>query len=268
MSSADVLTVKGFGFNPKNPFISEEYYFYHFQEIHGPVALEMDQIRRYIQLHGTSQRLAPFSQSIYLAHAECWFESVDSHQSCKDDPNRLLSGRDGLTLHDKTPGRQVELSTIESVKFGHDVEPGTEGLTKGVLLVRKHHTAGTAEFQSWWHNTLPALVRSTIPGLVRHVQSVADTDRYLDCNPVFDGVLELWWDDPALLDTGVDLTDFAAHLKGSPISFQDTVSHVGKEIRIRWPGHPEQRRSPERDRISGLDIVRMPNWLLEQFGPR
>jgi hypothetical protein len=256
--------VKSLTLNVRNPAISKEYFHYYFREIHGVMGLELPQICRYVQFHCAPQAMAPFDQSIFDGHAECWFDDLASRSAIGAHPNRAAAWIDGLNLSDKSPFRHPNITLEGQPVLGAEITPGgSPTLVKGVLLIRKLHTWSTAAYLRWWQESLSELVLSTVPGLVRYVPSLPIQALYADRNPFVDGVVELWWDEPRYLEHGVDLTKLAEALAGSPVSLADTVSNVGQEAVLRWPGHSETRRSPERDRITGVGIP-IHQWIVDR----
>jgi hypothetical protein len=263
VASQTLPAVKSLTLNARNPAISKEYFHYYFREIHAVMGLELPQIRRYVQFHCNRQAMAPFAQSIFDGHAECWFDDLADRAAISTHPNRSAAWIDGLNMSDKSPFRHPNITLEGQPVLGAEVTPGSSpSLVKSVLLIRKLHTWSAAAYRKWWRDSLSELVLSAIPGLVRYVPTLPVEALYSDRNPFVDGVVELWWDDPRYLEQGVDLTKFAAGLAGSPISTADTVSNIGQEVVMRWPGHEETRRSPERDRITGVGIP-IHQWIVD-----
>jgi EthD domain len=265
MTGSDVLPpVKSLTFNVRNPAISKAYFHYYFREVHGVLGLDLPQISRYVQFHCNEQTLAPFSRSIFDGHAECWFDDLNAYAGIAEDPRRANAWIDGLNMSDKSPFRHPNLVTTGQPVLGPGIAPGSSpGLVKGVLLVRKLHTWSAADFHRWWQEELADRIVSAVPGLVRYVPSLPIAEVYTERNPCYDGLVELWWDDARYLEADPDLQAFAQSLNGSPISIHDTVANVGQEVVMRWPGHEETRRSPERDRITGVGIP-LHQWIADQ----
>jgi hypothetical protein len=254
------LPIKSFSLEVRHPNVSEEYFHYHFREIHGPIVLDNPRQVQYVQWRGGAGALFPFARSAYSGHAECWHPDEASIKVLEQDSARIAAGVDAADYVDKS--KRAFALTIEDVIHGRDVTPGGASHVAGRLLVRQHYRANSEEFARWWNDVLPELVMAHVPGLVRYAQCLGFADAHAK-SPSFAGFAEFTWEDPrqVLLESGVSLEALAAHLGDAPLSIVDTVSSIGTEVLQRWPGHVETRRSPERDRATGVGIRRRAEYL-------
>ncbi len=180
----------------------------HWYTVHGPLALRLKTLRRYVQSHRIEQDIPEFDSSDKChGIAEVWMDSLADAQGIPSDPDYL----DGLYRDE--PNFLVREQTRYLFTREHSIidppalEPGHDRFVKSIYLTRKRPGLDIEEFQQYWLNKHAPLVHDT-PGLLGYTQAHVIAETYKDMEPGFDGVAELWWPD---IDTFLAAWNSAEH---------------------------------------------------------
>ena len=88
--------INGIALVVKKPGMPDDEFHRYWREVHGPIALQMKNLRRYVQSHRLPQPLPGFEQVPYDGIAEVWFDTLDEIvASGKVPAQRLLDAYHG-----------------------------------------------------------------------------------------------------------------------------------------------------------------------------
>lgn len=82
-------------------------------------------------------------------------------------------------------------------------------MIRAITYLKRRPGMPLADFQAYWRNKHPAVV-TRLPGLRRYVQSHARRSEYVEQEPVYDGIAEVWFDDSKALRALRDTPEMAA----------------------------------------------------------
>ena len=172
-------------FITRKPGIDESEFHRYWLEVHGPIAMKIPQIRRYVQSH----RIPGMSQnSTYDGVAEVFFEGLDevaAFHSAKeylegalaDEPNFIDMKRvEWMATHDRVIS-----------------DAPAQGLVKGVFQLGAKPGSTPADFRTHWAEIHSKLALK-MPGIRRYVQSQLIDEAYAYARPRFDGVAHVYFD--------------------------------------------------------------------------
>ncbi|MCU1691821.1 MAG: Ethyl tert-butyl ether degradation EthD [Frankiales bacterium] len=237
----ETATVKLFALLPKRPDIPLATFHEHWRTIHKDHALNMRNLRRYVQNHrveAVPEGFPPapfegFDAAPYPGIAEAWFDDLATAAGMGEDPDYVGGAKlDEPNFMDMD--RLAFLITRERVLIEGPPLAQDAELTKVLLLLRRRPSTTPEEFRASWDAHAELAVQ--VPGLVRYVQSAVLPETYtVESPPPFDGVAELWWATPADLASALlspDITRVLADL--STFAGPGSSAVLVHELRPIW----------------------------------
>jgi len=115
-------------------------------------------------------------------------------------------------------------------------------MVKVIAFFKRKPGMAVQDFQTYWRTTHAGIV-AKLPGVCRYVQSHTLVSGYRKGEPVYDGIAELWYDDPETMRAAGKTPEYQA-VRGDEPNFIDVASmgtivteeHVIKEGPIRPDG--------------------------------
>jgi len=194
---------------------------------HPEVVTRLPGVRRYVQSH---TRLAAYRslEPVYDGIAELWFEDTAAMRALRDTAEMAAVQAD--------EGRFIDRSTMGLIiADDHVVKdgPALPGMAKGVGFIRRKPGMPVEAFQRHWREVHGPL-GAAIPTVRRYVQSHTRLAAYeRGREPTWDGIVILWFDDPAALRAATATPEWAAakaddpnFIAPGPVSFIITTEHV------------------------------------------
>lgn len=229
--------IKVFALIPKKPDISHEQFHRHWREVHAPLALRIQTLRRYVQSHRLPHQIAGFSSAPYEGLAEVWFDNVETAAGLRTNPEYLEGAYKDEPNFIETSGLTFLLTRENVVVAGPAFAKDTPAV-KGVFLVKRKPGMTVAEFQEYWRHRHAPLVPRT-PHLVRYVQCHVLPETYeSDTPPAYDGVAELWWPDLEKFKASWASPELRVEQLSDARKFVDgnnSTALLAEEIRVIWP---------------------------------
>jgi uncharacterized protein (TIGR02118 family) len=192
-------------FITRKPALNDAEFHRYWRENHAPIVTAIKQLRMYVQSH----RIQPAEgNSPYDGEAEVLLDSLDSLAALRISREY----RDGALADERN---FIDLTRVEwMITKDHFMldNPPASGWVKGVWQLKRMNGMSLDDFRRYWievHGSLGV----KLPGLRRYVQSHLIDEAYLYSEPRFDGVAQLWFDNPEALraafetPTGKALTD-------------------------------------------------------------
>lgn len=171
----------------------------YWRDTHGPIAARIPQIRRYVQSHRIQAPGVVGADSPYDGEAEVLLDSAESFAELRKSKEYL----DGALADERNfiDLRRVEWMTTTD----HLIIDGPSGaqLVKGVWQLKRMPGMSLDEFRKYWIEVHGAMGHD-LPGVRRYVQSHLIDDAYLYATPAYDGVAQLWFDNPAAMRAAFD----------------------------------------------------------------
>lgn len=170
------------------PDLSRAGFSAHWRDVHGPLALQIPGLRRYVQNHVRDWPGPPVAPPPVDGISEAWLDvdgPEDGTGGLHADPTYLAGARaDESNFLDQN--RHDYLRVTE--------EPVLDGAAHGlkvVLLARRRPEAEPRRFAAAWST---AEAQRRVPGLTRCVRNTV-VGAPGGSRPVYDAVDELWWAD-------------------------------------------------------------------------
>ena len=228
--------IKGIAMVAKKAGLPDDEFHRYWREIHGPLALRMGNLRRYVQSHRSHYPLPGFDQVPYDGVAEIWFDTLDEIQNLPKNPDYINNAQadepNFIDVH-----KLAFLATREHVVIeGPPISQDTAWI-KAIFLLRRRTDMTVAQFQDYWlHSHAPQIPRDA--GVLRYVQCHQIPETYAQSTPAYDGVAELWfadhasflnyWTSPHIQKIFGD--DAPRFLDGATCT-----AFLAQEYRVRWP---------------------------------
>jgi uncharacterized protein (TIGR02118 family) len=216
-------------FMPRRADFSHEQFsqYYRRQHIKAAGDQRIPALLRYIQSHRTP---TPPSEADYSAVAEVWYEDEAALSAFCASPQYKLFKADELNFVDVS--RAVNLTTLD-----HVILDGarTRGMVKGVFMLKRKPGLTVDQFRKHWLEVhAPIALREM--KIRRYVQCHTIDSVYNFCEPQWDGITHLWFDDEAAaaremaaLPQSAALTEDGARFIGSSTALF-AVEHI-----LIWP---------------------------------
>jgi uncharacterized protein (TIGR02118 family) len=228
--------IKLFFMMPKKPDISNEQFHRHWREIHAPLALRIEILRRYVQSHRLPQSIPGFSARPYEGVAEAWLDSLETATGFQANPDYLEAAKDEANFIETSS--LTFLLTRENVVIPGPAFAKDTSAVKGLFFVKRKLGMSVAEFQEYWRTKHAPLVPQT-PHLLRYVQCHVLPETYeSDTPPAYDGVTELWWPDVAKFQESWNSPELQVEQLNDARNFIDETSStalLAEEARVMWP---------------------------------
>ena len=171
----------------------------YWRDTHGPIAARIPQVHRYVQSHRIQAPGAVGADSPYDGEAEVLLDSIESFAELRKSKEYL----DGALADERNfiDLRRVEwMTTTDRVIIDG---PAGAKFIKGVWQLKRMPGMSLDEFRKYWIEVHGAMGRD-LPGVRRYVQSHLIDDAYLYATPAYDGVAQLWFDNPAAMHAAFD----------------------------------------------------------------
>lgn len=169
----------------RKPSMDEAEFHHYWREVHGPLAMKIPQLRRYVQSH----RIPGISQnSTYDGVAEVFLDGLDAMAALRETKEYLQGA-----LADEP--NFIDMSRVEwMATHDHIVSdiPAT-GLVKGIFQLGAKRGLTHLQFRQHWQE-IHAVVAMKMPGIKRYVQSRLIDEAYAYARPRFDGVAHVYFD--------------------------------------------------------------------------
>lgn len=228
--------INGIALVVKKPGMPDDEFHRYWREVHGPIALRMKNLRRYVQSHRLPQPLPGFEQVPYDGIAEVWFDTLDELTGLPQNPD-YANGAQADEPNFIDTSRLAFLATREEVIIEGPPMARETAWTKAVFLLKRRPDLSVAEFQDYWLNGhAPQIPRDA--GVLRYVQCHQLPETYATGTPAYDGVAELWfenlgafmsyWTSPRIQKIFGD--DAPRFLDGA-----NCTGFLAEEYRVRWP---------------------------------
>jgi uncharacterized protein (TIGR02118 family) len=228
--------IKGIALAVRKPGLSDDTFYRHWREIHGPLPRAIKNLRGYVQCHRKPTAVPGFDDVPLDGLAEIWFDDLTALMNLPNDPDYINGAqRDEPNFLDMT--KLVFLATREHVLIDEIKIHKTTSLTKAIFLLRRRPDLSVAEFQDYWLNQhAPQIPRDA--GVLRYVQSHTVPESYVDSAPPYDGVAELsfaddtaflnYWNSPRI--QAIFAADAPRFLDGA-----GCTAFLAQENRVIWP---------------------------------
>ena len=223
--------IKNLGLLAKRPDVSVEYFHWHWRAVHGPLALRITAIRRYVQHHRLRDRVDGFPRLPQEGVAEVWVDDVPSAAGLSHNPEFTAhAGPDEANFMNRSAS--LGLKCEEQVLLAGPPIPADD---PGVSVLLFLHPPGSGDDDFPDH--LEVTVRDAavdLPGLRR--LCVARPIAELPRNAPYAAVVELGFPGIAAFDRGWASPGGAA-LRRSLAELADldrSAGTVGEEYRLVW----------------------------------
>lgn len=227
--------IKGIATVVRKPGMADDAFHRYWRDVHGPLALQMSKLRRYVQSH----RCAPlpgFESCPYDGVAEIWFDDLATLTALPQDPE-YQSGAQADEPNFLDMSKLAFLATREEVVIAGPPIARDTPLVKAVFLLKRRPDLSVAEFQDYWLNGhAPQIPRDA--GVLRYVQCHQLPETYATATPAFDGVAELSFADQAAFDAYWGSPRIQAIFAEDAPRFLDAAhctAFLATETRVRWP---------------------------------
>ncbi len=228
--------IKGIATARRKAGMGEADFHRYWRQTHGPLALKMSKLRRYVQSHRIAPDLPGFETCPYDGVAEIWFDDLATLQNMPNDPEYTQYAQaDEPNFVDMDS--LIFLATHEHVVIeGPPIAVDTP-LVKMIFLFRRKPGMSVADFQDYWLNGhAPQIPRDA--GVMRYVQCHQLAETYADGEPVFDGVAELSFADLDAFNAYWGSERIQAIFAEDAPRFMDlenTTGFLAEDYRVRWP---------------------------------
>jgi uncharacterized protein (TIGR02118 family) len=182
---------------------------------------------RYIQSHRAQ---TPPSEADYSAVAEVWYENEAALSEFCASPQYQRFKADELNFVDVS--RALNLTTVDHVILDGE---RTRGMVKGMFMIKRKPGLTVADFRQHWLEVHAPIALSEMK-VRRYLQCHTIDSVYNFCEPQWDGITHLWFDDAAaaqremaVVAQSKALTEDAAKFIGSSTALF-AVEHI-----LIWP---------------------------------
>lgn len=228
--------VKGIALVVKKSDLTGAAFHQYWREIHGPLALQMTTLRRYVQSHRRAEPLPGFEAVPFDGVAEIWFDTLREVQNIAQNP-QYIHGAQADEPNFIDTSKLAFLATREFVVIDSPPIVQNTPWLKAVFLLRRRPDLTVEQFQDYWLNRHgPQIPRDA--GVLRYVQCHQAAETYAVGTPAYDGVAELWFaDHAAFLEYWLSpriqkiFGDDAPHF----LDGAQCTGFLADEYRVRWP---------------------------------
>ena len=228
--------IKGIALVVPKADISTAAFHRHWRETHGPLALRITNLRRYVQSHRKPLAVPGFDNVPFGGVAEVWFDDLATLLDMPHNP-QYMDGAQADEPNFIDTSKLKFLATREHV-FIDDIDIKADtSLTKAIFLLRRRPDLSVAQFQEYWINGhAPQIPRDA--GILRYVQCHQLPETYAAGEPAYDGVAELSFaDDAAFLAYWTSPRIQAIFGADAPrfLDGPQCCAFLADENRVRWP---------------------------------
>lgn len=227
--------IKGIALIARKPGMAEAEFHRYWREVHGPIALRISNLRRYVQSHRLPAPVPGFDQVPWDGVAEVWFDSLADLERMPQNPEYVEGARaDEPNFIDTT--KLAFLATREHVLIEEQPVTRDTRWVKAIFLLKRRPDLSVAQFQEYWLNGhAPQIPRDM--GVLRYVQCHQLPETYPQGTPTYDGMAELsfadhaafmaYWTSPRIQQI---FGDDAPRFLG-----EGCTAFLADEHRVRWP---------------------------------
>ena len=184
--------IKGIATAARRADFEEAAFHQYWKTTHGPLALQMDNLRRYVQSHRLTQPLPGFEQVPYDGVAEIWFDTLDELLNLPQNP-QYQQGAQADEPNFVDMSKLAFMATHEHVVIEGPPMSRDTSWIKAVFLLKRRPDLSVGQFQDYWlHGHAPQIPLDM--GVLRYVQSHVLPETYAHGAPVFDGMAALWFE--------------------------------------------------------------------------
>ncbi|MBM4226603.1 MAG: EthD family reductase [Gammaproteobacteria bacterium] len=228
--------IKGVALVAKKAGMDDAAFHRYWKEVHGPIALRISALRKYVQSHRLGTPLPGFENVPYDGVAEVWFDSLADLTGMAQNPEYVTGAQADEPNFIDTSKLQF-LATHEHLMFEEEPLKADTRWIKAVFLLKRRPDLTVAQFQDYWKNGhAPQIPRDM--GVLRYVQCHQVPETYASGTPAYDGMAELWfadmdafmryWTSPRIQQI---FGDDAPRFLG-----EGCTAFLAEEHRVRWPG--------------------------------
>jgi uncharacterized protein (TIGR02118 family) len=227
--------IKGIAIVTKKAGLDDEYFHRYWRKRHGPLALQMKSLRRYVQSHRTKDSVPGFESCPYDGVAEVWFDDLATMLDLPNNPD-YISGAKADEPNFIDMAALKFLATREHVFIeGPPIAEDTP-LVKATFLLTRRAGMSVLEFQDYWINGHAPQIPNDA-GIMRYVQCHQAAETYANSSPAYDGVAELsfpdyatfasYWNSPRI--QGIFAADAPVFL-----DVEKCTAFLAEETRVLW----------------------------------
>lgn len=184
--------IKGIATAARRADFEEAAFHQYWKTVHGPLALQMSNLRRYVQSHRLSQPLPGFEQVPYDGVAEVWFDTLDELVNLPQNP-QYQAGAQADEPKFLDMSKLAFMATREHVVIEGPPMSRDTNWIKAVFLLKRRPDLSVGQFQDYWLNGHAPQIPLDM-GVLRYVQCHVLPETYAHGAPVFDGMAELWFE--------------------------------------------------------------------------
>lgn len=184
--------IKGIATAARRSDFEEAAFHDYWKNVHGPLALQMDNLKRYVQSHRLTQALPGFEQVPYDGVAEVWFDTLDELINLPQNP-QYQTGAQADEPKFLDMSKLAFMATREHVVIEGPPMSRDTNWIKAVFLLRRRPDLSVGQFQDYWLNGHAPQIPLDM-GVLRYVQCHVLPETYAHGAPVFDGMAELWFE--------------------------------------------------------------------------
>jgi uncharacterized protein (TIGR02118 family) len=183
-------------FMPKRADFTQEAFSHYYRREHIKAAGDqrIPALLRYIQSHRAP---APPSRADFSAVAEVWYENEAAVTQFTSSPHYAKFKADELNFVDVS--RSVNLTTVDHVILDGE---RVRGMVKGMFMIKRKPGLTVADFRKHWLEVQGPIALKEL-NLRRYVQCHTIDSVYNFCEPQWDGIGHLWFDDAAAAARGM-----------------------------------------------------------------
>lgn len=228
--------IKGIALVAKKAGMADDSFHRYWRDVHGPIALRISALRRYVQSHRLPTPLPGFEHVPYDGVAEVWFDRLEDLTGMPRNPE-YVEGAQADEPNFIDTAKLAFLATREHVVIeGPPIARDTAWI-KAIFLLRRRADMTVAAFQDYWlTGHAPQIPRDA--GVLRYVQCHQLPETYAQGVPAYDGMAELWfesmdsflryWTSPRIQE--IFAADAPRFLDGA-----GCTAFLAEEVRVRWP---------------------------------
>lgn len=227
--------IKGIALAVKKPGMDDAAFHRYWKEVHGPIALGISALRRYVQSHRLPTPLPGFENVPYDGVAELWYDRLEDLTGMPQNPE-YVNGAQADEPNFIDTSKLAFIATREFVLIEEQPVARDTRWIKAVFLLKRRPDLSVSQFQEYWLNGhAPQIPRDM--GVLRYVQCHTLPETYGAETPAYDGMAELsfadmkafmdYWTSPRIQQI---FGDDAPRFLG-----EGCTAFLAEEYRVRWP---------------------------------
>ena len=227
--------IKGIALAVKKPGMDDGAFHRYWKEVHGPIALGISALRRYVQSHRLPTPLPGFENVPYDGVAELWYDRLEDLTGMPQNPE-YVNGAQADEPNFIDTSKLAFIATREYVLIEEQPVTRDTQWVKAVFLLKRRPDLSVSQFQEYWLNGhAPQIPRDM--GVLGYVQCHTLPETYAGGAPAYDGMAELsfadmkafmdYWTSPRIQQI---FGDDAPRFLGA-----GCTAFLAEEYRVRWP---------------------------------